>query len=73
MSENGSITRLELLRVEEVSSILRISKTQGYRLVKAGQLPAVIFGRSVRIRGEDLDNFIIAHTGKVNIDPAKDL
>jgi excisionase family DNA binding protein len=40
------------------AQILGISKSLIYRLVSQGSLPAVRFGRTVRVRSEDLDKFI---------------
>jgi excisionase family DNA binding protein len=41
------------LRAEEVAGILRCSRSQVYGWIKRGQIPAVRFGRSVRIPRED--------------------
>ncbi len=49
----------KLLRGREVAEILGISKALAYRLISQGSLPAVKFGRTVRVRPEDLDKFII--------------
>jgi excisionase family DNA binding protein len=48
-----------LLTAKDVAQILRISKALAYRLVTDGQLPAVRFGRTVRIRQEDLQAFVV--------------
>ena len=47
-----------LLTAKDVAQILRISKALAYRLVTDGQLPAVKFGRTVRVRQEDLQAFV---------------
>jgi len=44
--------------VAEVASQLRVSNMTVYRLVQAGQLPAVRVGRSYRIREEDVDKYL---------------
>ena len=41
--------RPRYLTVEEVAGLMRVSKMTVYRLVHAGELPAVRFGRSYRV------------------------
>jgi excisionase family DNA binding protein len=38
--------------------MLRVSNMTVYRLVQAGQLPAVRVGRSYRIREDDVDRYL---------------
>ncbi|HAQ59537.1 MAG TPA: excisionase [Microbacterium sp.] len=40
---------MRFLTVAEVAEIMRVSKMTVYRLVHAGELPAVRFGRSYRV------------------------
>lgn len=40
---------VRFLTVGEVAEIMRVSKMTVYRLVHAGELPAVRFGRSYRV------------------------
>jgi len=40
---------VRFLTVAEVAQIMRVSKMTVYRLVHAGELPAVRFGRSYRV------------------------
>jgi excisionase family DNA binding protein len=47
-----------LLNAHDVAQILKISKPLAYRLIAEGQLPAVKFRRTVRVRQDDLDEFI---------------
>jgi putative molybdopterin biosynthesis protein len=47
-----------LLNSEEVAEILHISRSMAYLLMKRGDLPAVRIGSSVRVRPEDLDEYI---------------
>lgn len=47
-----------LLTAIEIASILKISKGLSYRMIKDGDIPSVRFGRSVRVKQEDLDLFI---------------
>jgi excisionase family DNA binding protein len=48
-----------LLTAKEAAIILVISASKMYSMIQAREIPAVRFGRSVRIREEDLDEFII--------------
>lgn len=47
-----------LLLPEEVASILRISRSQVYHLIQTGDLRSIRIARSVRIKQEDLWDFI---------------
>ncbi len=54
-----------LLRAEQAAEILNISKSFLYGLIKKRLIPVVrVGGRSVRIRREDLDEFILANVDK---------
>ncbi len=45
-------------KASEIAAILQISRALAYQLIATGQLSAVRFGRTVRVRQEDLDRFI---------------
>ncbi len=47
-----------LLTVAEVAEILRVSNMTVYRLIKAGDLPALRVGKNYRIREADLTTFL---------------
>jgi len=47
-----------LLRPDEVSRILSISKSKVYRMIKTGELPSVLVGYSKRVHPEDLQQYI---------------
>ena len=57
-----------LLTVAEVAAVLRVSNMTVYRLIKAGELPALRVGKNYRIRSHDLEAFIV--TGSVSADSA---
>ncbi len=59
----------KLLRAEEVASIIDVSKSFVYLMIRTGQLPAVRFGAAVRVRPEDLDEFITASVTTSNQPP----
>ncbi|HET9078804.1 MAG TPA: helix-turn-helix domain-containing protein [Acidimicrobiales bacterium] len=56
MPKNDSDSRF--VTVAEVASQLRVSNMTVYRLIQAGQLPAVRVGRSYRIRDVDVDRYL---------------
>lgn len=49
-----------LLTVAEVAGTLRVSTMTVYRLIKAGELPAMRIGKSYRLRPADVDRFLAA-------------
>jgi excisionase family DNA binding protein len=51
----------KLLKATEVAEILDVSRSFAYRLLKQGEIPSVRFGRSVRVRPQDLDTFIVSN------------
>jgi excisionase family DNA binding protein len=48
------------LTVREVATLLRVSSMTVYRLIKAGELPAVRVGRSFRVAEVDVDRYLAA-------------
>jgi excisionase family DNA binding protein len=42
----------------EVAAVLRVSSMTVYRLINAGQLPAVRIGKSFRVRQDELDRYL---------------
>ena len=46
------------LTAAEVAGILRVSTMTVYRLIKAGDLPAVRVGKSYRVREDDVDRYL---------------
>ena len=51
-----------LLKAEEVAERLNICKSFAYSLMKTGQLSTVQIGRSVRVRPQDLEDYINQNT-----------
>lgn len=45
----SELADVRFLTVAEVADLMRVSKMTVYRLVHAGELPAVRFGRSYRV------------------------
>lgn len=47
-----------LMTVKEVADLLRVSNMTVYRLVKAGNLPAVRVGKNYRLKVDDVHTYI---------------
>jgi excisionase family DNA binding protein len=46
------------MTVAEVATLMRVSTMTVYRLIKAGDIPAVRVGKSYRLREDDVDGFL---------------
>lgn len=46
------------MTVAEVAQLMRVSTMTVYRLIKAGDLPAVRVGKSYRIREGDVESYL---------------
>jgi excisionase family DNA binding protein len=55
-----------LLTVAEVASAMRVSTMTVYRLIKSGDLPAVRVGRSYRVRGSAVEQYLSARSVQVD-------
>ena len=53
-----SFAKARFLTVQEVADLMRVSSMTVYRLIKAGDLPAVRVGRSFRVRDVDVDTYL---------------
>jgi excisionase family DNA binding protein len=53
-----SFAKARFLTVQEVAELMRVSSMTVYRLIKAGDLPAVRVGRSFRVRDDDVDAYL---------------
>ena len=47
-----------LLKYDEAAAMLAVSKSKLYRMVIAGEIPAVRFGGNIRIRLSDLEALV---------------
>lgn len=56
MNRRTSISKL--LKAQDVAELLSVSRSFAYALMQSGKLPTVHLGRSVRVRAEDLEEFI---------------
>jgi len=60
-----------LLKPKEVAERLNISRSQAYALIRTGLIPNLRFGRCVRVRPEDLEEFIESNILGISSDPIK--
>ncbi|MGH9023861.1 MAG: helix-turn-helix domain-containing protein [Acidimicrobiia bacterium] len=51
-----------LLVVREVAELMRVSRMTVYRLIRAGDLPAIRVGRNLRIRQGDVAAYLEARS-----------
>ena len=59
MADHSTPIAGPLLTVAEVAEVLRVSNMTVYRLIKAGDLPALRVGKNYRIREADLGTFLV--------------
>jgi excisionase family DNA binding protein len=52
------LSKARFLTVQEVADLMRVSSMTVYRLIKAGDLPAVRVGRSFRVSETDVDAYL---------------
>jgi excisionase family DNA binding protein len=63
---SGDLSDVRFLTVAEVADMMRVSTMTVYRMVHAGEMPAIRFGRSFRIPESAVVAVIqtpISHTG----------
>ena len=53
-----SVTDFQFLTVAEVADSMRVSTMTVYRLIKAGDLPAVRVGRSYRLKRVEVERYL---------------
>ena len=58
MSTERQLGEVRFLTVAEVASIMRVSKMTVYRMVQAGDLPAVRGGRSFRVPENEVNAYL---------------
>ena len=58
MSDERQLAEVRFLTVAEVASIMRVSKMTVYRMVHAGELPAIRVGRSFRVPEDAVSKYL---------------
>ena len=59
MSTERSLGEVRFLTVAEVATIMRVSKMTVYRMVHAGELPAIRVGRSFRVPEPAVRDYLV--------------
>lgn len=49
---------VRLLRIEEIAQRLAVSRSMAWKLIALGHLRSVRIGRAVRVRPQDLDEYV---------------
>jgi excisionase family DNA binding protein len=55
---NDGLREVRFLTVAEVAGVMRVSKMTVYRMVHAGELPAVRVGRSFRVPEKAVQDYL---------------
>ena len=55
---DASLSEVKFLTVAEVAGVMRVSKMTVYRMVHAGDLPAVRVGRSFRVPEQAVHDYL---------------
>ncbi len=58
MTQEQQFADVKFLTVQEVAGLMRVSKMTVYRMVHAGELPAVRFGRSYRVPANAVESYL---------------
>jgi excisionase family DNA binding protein len=58
MADEGTFPDVHFLTVSEVAEVMRVSRMTVYRMIHAGELPAVQFGRSYRVPESAVEQYL---------------
>lgn len=58
MVDASNFSNVRFVTVAEVADMMRVSKMTVYRLIHAGEMPAVRFGRSYRVPESAVEQFV---------------
>ena len=64
---SSSTKQGNLLTGDDVARKLNVSRTFAYLLMRRGEIPTVHLGRLVRVRSEDLENYISANISREEV------
>ena len=62
MADAGNLADARFMTVNEVAEMMRVSRMTVYRMIHAGDLPAVRFGRSYRVPEAAVEQVLQAGT-----------
>lgn len=58
MAPDTSLDDLKLLTVDEIATLMRVSKMTVYRLIHSGELEAIRIGRSFRVAEQTVSGYL---------------
>ncbi len=67
----GPVFEEQLLTVGEVAQIMRVSNMTVYRLIKSGQLSAIRVGKNFRLRGRDIERYLVGHAVRAHTEEGR--
>ena len=56
--ETSQASRTELLSIEEVCQALGMGKSFAYKRIKNGEIPSIRLGRSIKVKRQDLEEYL---------------
>ena len=62
----------DLLTAREVADVMRVSTMTVYRLIKAGEMPAIRVGKHLRIRERDVARYLDERVVGLNVEGGSD-
>jgi excisionase family DNA binding protein len=60
-SERPNDRGMDLLSIPEVCDVLGMGKSWTYRRLKSGEIPSIKLGRSIKVKQEDLEEYLESH------------
>lgn len=72
MGDAGNFTETRFRTVTEVAEMMRLSRMTVYRMIHAGELPAVRFGRSYRVPESAVEQILQTGTTDVRVTGTED-
>lgn len=72
MGDAGTFAEARFMTVTEVAEMMRVSRMTVYRMIHAGELPAVRFGRSYRVPQSAVEEILQTGTTEVRVTGTED-
>ncbi len=63
---SADVQVLRLMSIDEVCGALGMGKSWTYRKLKSGEIPSVKLGRSIKVKREDLEEYLESHRYRPN-------
>jgi excisionase family DNA binding protein len=72
VGDAGNFAETRFMTVTEVAEMMRVSRMTVYRMIHAGELPAVRFGRSYRVPESAVEEILQTGTTDVRVTGTED-